>query len=84
MEVVPLKNHEVLANIKDELSKLIVRDFLRNTLKNFSSKQTYIIYDNKRIEIFDESFFKLEDRFGKFKSYYISKPVKLPGLDNEF
>jgi hypothetical protein len=73
---------EILERVEEDLKSLVLREFIRGVFPNFDDKKTYIIYDRKYIEEFDENFFKIKDRFGHFSSYTISKPLRLPGSEN--
>lgn len=84
MNTPTLTNKEVLDDLDSRLENLIVRDFLSKMLKNYNYDETYIIYDGNIIEVFDKSIFDVKQTFGHFKSYFISRPVRLPGRNNSF
>ncbi len=69
-------NKRILKDLKTKLEKLIMRNFVMQSVSDYDESATYVIYDDNKVELFDETFLEVNKSFKHIKSYFISKPFK--------
>lgn len=69
-------NKKILTKFSKQLDTLVMRNFIKYSIKDYDENETYIVYNNNKIEVFDESFLELSKALKRTKSYFISKPNK--------
>lgn len=62
---------------EQDIKDVLIRDFVKLKVDNFNDKETYVIYDGAIVERYSPSIFELKKSAKSFKTYYISKPIKI-------
>lgn len=72
---------KVLDIFSKELENVQIRYWIRKKLesqnKRYDRNECYIIFDKERVEIYNRDIFSLKQIFGKFKSHFISRPIRM-------
>ena len=68
--------NNIVDQFKSDLQQLMIRYTIFMIVKDYNPKETYIIYDNNDIQVFNQEIFDLKTAFKQYKQYTISKPVE--------